>query len=199
MAIHRSKSQKDINIATRGIENIIPNIGQKEKEIGIEFGRQTVEGVTDNTKNAQKAIEHILEGDIVREEELRALVIKNNTVTSQMDERSEQGGVIVRNVQPEDLSIDEKQDSITTPKANVEKVSGTVEEFAEAFGFSMGRDMLGRTSVINEGRAIPIGKELLEGRKIVIEEFEKLMGIKLISDEPSGSPIIESGESASSI
>ena len=198
MVLNKAKTQKEISVATQGIDNVFGDIGQKEKQIGIEFGRQSVEGVSENAKNAQKAIEHILEGEIVREDELRALVIKNQTVQTREVERSEQGGVITHSTQPEDLTVQGK-DSITTPKADNQEISGTIDEFVQAFELKIGRDMLGRKSVISGGKAIPLGVELSEGRKITIEEFQKLIGTKLISE--SGDNVIKEikGTSAGSI
>ena len=119
MVGHNSITQKEINVSTKGIDNLVPKVGQTEKEIDIEFGAQQVAGFRDRTKNAQKAIEHILEGDLVSEEGLRALDIKNHTVSTRVEERKGQGGVIAHNTQPNDVNV-ENTESITSPKAKVE-------------------------------------------------------------------------------
>ena len=199
MVGHSSITQKEINVSTKGIENLVPKVGQKEKEIDIEFGAQQVAGFRDRTKNAQKAIEHTLEGDLLSEEELRALVIKNSTVFTRIVDRKGQGGVIAHNTQPEDIKV-ENTESITSPKANVEEAKGTIKEFAEALNLKTGRNFLGQKGVVNsKGRVLPFASVLGEGRNLTIEQFEKLLGERLIIDEPSGAGLTVSGKSIASI
>ena len=192
-------SQREISIATEGIENIIPSVGQTDKEIDIEFGRQTVEGIREKTKNAQNAIKHILEGELSTEEEIRALQLKHDTVFSREDTRKDQGGVIVHNSQPEDVTV-ENDDSVTSPKARIEESMGSIKEFAEALGLKTGMNFLGQKGVVNSrGRVLPFATKIGESRKFTIEQFEKLLGESLIVDEPSGQGITTTGKSIASL
>ncbi len=192
-------TQKEINVATKGIENLVPKVGQTEKEIDIEFGAQQVTGFRDRTKNAQKAIEHILEGDLVSEEGLRALEIKNSTVFTRTEDRKGQGGVIAHNTQPNDINI-ENTESITSPKAKIEESKGTIKEFAEALDLKVGSNFLGQKGVVNsKGRVLPFASVLGESRKLTVEQFEKLLGERLLIDEPSGAGLTSSGKSIASL
>ncbi len=199
MAIHKPATQKEINVATKGLENIIPNVGQKEKEIDIEFGRQQVEGFRDRTLSAQKAIEHILEGDLNSEEDIRALEIKNTTVFSRTQDRKGQGGVLVHNAQPEDIKL-ENNESVTSPKAEIEETKGTIQEFTDALNLKTGRNFLGQKGVVNsKGRVLPFASVLGEGRNLTIEQFEKLLGERLLVDSPSGAGTKVTGKSIASL
>ena len=197
--ITKPATQKEINVATKGLENIIPNVGQKEKEIDIEFGQQTVTGIRDRTLSAQKAIEHILEGDLNSEEDIKALEVKNTTVFSRTDDRKGQGGVLVHNSQPEDVKLDDNE-SITSPKAEVEEVKGTIQEYSDALGLKTGKNFLGQKGVVNsKGRVLPFATRIGEARELTVEQFEKLLGEKLLIDEPSGAGTKVTGKSIASL
>ena len=197
--ITKPATQKEINVATKGLENIIPDVGQKEKEIDIEFGAQQVQGFRDRTLSAQKAIEHILEGDLNSEEDIRALEIKNTTVFSREQERKGQGGVLVHNAQPEDIKL-ENNESITSPKAEIEETKGTIKQFQEALGLKEGRNFLGQKGVVNsKGRVLPFASVLGEGRELTVEQFEKLLGERLLIQAPSGAGIKVTGKSIATL
>ncbi len=179
-------SQKDINLSTGGIENIIPDIGQKDVIVDIEFGQQGITSLRETVNTAKETVKNMLEGDLFSEDGLRALVKRNNAVFEETVDRKDQGGILVKTTQPEDVKI-ESEDSITTPRpVNRDDIKGTIKEFGVALGLKQGRSLLGQKSIITpDGKALPIATILGEIRSLTMEEFEKLANLNIIVDKSS--------------
>lgn len=179
-------SQKDINIATGGVENVIPDIGQRELEIDIEFGQQGITSLREKVNTAKGTVKNMLEGDLFDEDGLRALVKRNTSVFQENVERKDQGGILAKTTQPEDVKV-ELDDSITTPKPVKKGVNKTIEEFGKILGLKNGRSFLGQKSIITpDGKALPLATMLGEIRSMTLEEFEKLANLNIIVDKSIG-------------
>ena len=161
------------------------NLGEKDIKVDIEFGQQGITSLREKTTTAKEAVKNILEGDLFSEDALRALDKRNTSVFQENVERKDQGGVLAKVTQPQDVKV-EQMDSITTPEIQRRDIKGTIEQFGIALGLREGRSMLGQKSIMTpDGRALPFASMLGEIRKMTLEEFEKLANLNIIVDKSS--------------
>lgn len=196
MVLDKTKSQKEINKAQKGIENLDVDVGQKELDVSIEFGQQKVSGVRTKVNDAVSTMKKMLEGDITfGEEGLRALVMKNQSVIENIDENVDGRTPIVHSSQPENLTVKDTE-TITSPKVDIQKTDFPLNELAKALGFKIGKDMLFRDSVIINKKAVPLKNKVGEMRRMTVEQLEKIVGRISIEEK---TPLASSSESGQSI
>ena len=92
----------DVNNQTGGIENAIPDVGQTELQVPIDFGLQGILGQANEADSSQEGSQQILANDfLLGEDAIRAI---NDKLSSVFDEvAGDKGGLLINSKQASDV------------------------------------------------------------------------------------------------